>query len=301
MVHGINLTEAPLTEHRVFVADELEFRSDFDHRSFQFSHNLGDHPLFELPRLLELALATSRTRPNDLYYDAGSIQVGQRWDQTSKGGFSIAEAMERIEHCGAWVILHKAHLDPEYGRLLAQCMGELQDLIGLNLDRVMRVQEIILFITSPRRVTAYHIDRECNFLLQIRGSKTLYVFDQNDRVVLPEDELEKFWSVDNNAARYKPEHQSRAQGYQLTPGCVVHIPVNAPHWVQNDDNVSVSMSVNFQYRDYLRGNVYRMNYALRKLGLRPRPPGTSAALDNFKSFSMMPIVWTKRLVNRITE
>jgi hypothetical protein len=301
MVNAINRTEAVQTERRVFTADELQFRRDFDRSSFPFQHNLGNHPLFELPRLLELALETSHTRPSDLYYDAGNIQVGQRWDQTGKGGFSIAEALERIEHCGAWVILHKAHLDPAYGQLLAQCMGELQELIGVNLDQVMRVQEIILFITSPRRITAYHIDRECNFLLQMRGNKTLYVFEQNDRVVLSEDELEKFWTVDNNAAKYKPEHQNRAHAYRLTPGAVVHIPVNAPHWVQNDDNVSVSMSVNFQYRDYLRGNVYRMNYALRKLGLHPTPPGTSPALDNFKSISMMPMVWAKRLMNRFTE
>jgi hypothetical protein len=292
---------APTTARTVFSANELEFRRDFDRKSFPFQHNLGNHPLFELPRLLQLALETSRTRPNDLYYDAGNIQIGQRWDQATKGGFSITEAMERIEHCGAWIILHKAHLDPEYGQLLAQCMGELQELMGVNLDRVMRVQEIILFITSPHRVTAYHIDRECNFLLQMRGSKTLYVFDQNDRVVISEDELERFWTVDNNAAKYKPEHQNRAHAYRLTPGSVVHIPVNAPHWVQNDDNVSVSMSVNFQYRDYLRGNVYRMNYALRKLGLQPTPPGTFPALDNVKSFSMMPMVWAKRLINRFTE
>jgi hypothetical protein len=301
MANATLVTQAPKMEPHVFAVDSRDFRREFDRGSFYFQHNLGNHPLFELPRLLQLALETSCTRPNDLYYDAGNIQVGQRWDQTGKGGFSIAEAMERIENCGAWVILHKAHLDPEYGQLLAQCMGELQELIGVNLDRVMRVQEIILFIASPRRVTAYHIDRECNFLLQMRGSKTLYVFDQNDRVVLSEDELEKFWTVDNNAAKYKPEHQHRARAYRLTPGSVVHIPVNAPHWVQNDDNVSVSMSVNFQYRDYLRGNVYRMNYALRRLGLHPTPPGTSPTLDQFKSFSMMPMVWAKRLINRFTE
>jgi hypothetical protein len=293
--------EAVRAEH-VFNANSVQFRRDFEHnKSFQFQHTLSNHPLFELPRMLDLALETSKNRPNDLYYDAGAVQVDQRWDQTSKGGFSIAEALQRIEHCGAWIILHKAHLNPEYGRLLAQCMGELQDLIGFNLDRVMRVQEIILFVTSPCRVTAYHIDRECNFLLQLRGSKTIHVFDQHDRVVLPEEELETFWSVDNNAAKYKPEHQNRAQSYLLTPGSAVHIPVNAPHWVQNSDNISMSMSVNFQYRDYLKGNVYRMNYALRKLGLRPTPPGKFETLDTLKSFSMIPAVWAKRLINRVTK
>lgn len=288
---------APTT--RLFEADAAAFRTEFDRASFQFRHNLAGHPLFQLSRLMELAKATAQTRPNDLYYDAGNIRVDQRWDQTPRNSFSVVEAIERIENCGAWIILHKAELDPEYGAVLHQCMAELQDLIGLNLDRVMRVQEIILFVTSPKRVTAYHIDRECNFLLQVRGSKTLSVFDQNDRVVLPEEELERFWSVDNNAAKYRPELQSRAHEYRMTPGTVVHIPVNAPHWVQNDDNVSISVSVNFQFRDYMRGNIYRANYALRKLGLRPKPPGQSGLSDSVKSYSVMPALWAKRILNRI--
>lgn len=283
----------------LFEAEPEAFRLNFDRASFQFRHRLSSLPLFELPRLMELAKETARTRPDDLYYDAGNIRVDQRWDETPRNSFSIVEAMERIENCGAWIILHKAHLDPEYDTVLRQCMAELQDLIGLNLNSVMRVQEIILFVTSPKRITAYHIDRECNFLLQVRGSKTLSVFDQHDRVVLSEEELEHFWSVDNNAARYRPEIQSRAHEYRMTPGSVVHIPVNAPHWVQNDDNISVSVSVNFQFRDYIRGNVYRANYALRKLGLQPKPPGKSVIADALKSYSVMPALWMKRTLNRL--
>jgi hypothetical protein len=282
---------------RVFDADPDAFRLHFNRASFQFQHRLAGHPLFELSRLLELARETSRTRPENLYYDAGNIRVDQRWDQTPRASFSVEEALERIEHCGAWIILHKADKDPEYAALLNQCMGELQDLMGLDLDRVMKVQEIILFVTSPLRVTSYHIDRECNFLLQVRGDKTLSVFDQNDRIVLPEEELERFWSVDHNAAVHKPEHQNRAREFAMTPGTAVHIPVNAPHWVKNHDNVSISVSVNFQFRDRMLANVYRANYALRKLGLHPTPPGRSSFRDLLKSCAVEPAVWLKNVRN----
>jgi Cupin-like domain len=282
---------------RVFDADPDAFRLHFNRASFQFQHRLAGHPLFELSRLLELARETSRTRPENLYYDAGNIRVDQRWDQTPRASFSVEEALERIEHCGAWIILHKADKDPEYAALLNQCMGELQDLMGLDLDRVMKVQEIILFVTSPLRVTSYHIDRECNFLLQVRGEKTLSVFDQNDRIVLPEEELERFWSVDHNAAVHKPEHQNRAREFAMTPGTAVHIPVNAPHWVKNHDNVSISVSVNFQFRDRMLANVYRANYALRKLGFHPTPPGRSSFRDLVKSCAVEPAVWLKNVRN----
>jgi hypothetical protein len=175
--------------------------------------------------------------------------------------------------------------------------GRVASLIGLDLDRVMKVQEIILFVTSPLRVTSYHIDRECNFLLQVRGEKTLSVFDQRDRIVLPEEELERFWSVDHNAAVHKPEHQNRAREFAMTPGTVVHIPVNAPHWVKNHDNVSISVSVNFQFRDRMLANVYRANYALRKLGVHPTPPGRSGFRDLLKSCAVEPAVWFKNVRN----
>jgi len=37
-------------------------------------------------------------------------------------------------------------------------MAELQEFTGLNLNRVMKIQEVILFVTSPKRVTTYHIE-----------------------------------------------------------------------------------------------------------------------------------------------
>jgi hypothetical protein len=99
----------------------------------------------------------------------------------------------------------------------------------------------------------------------------------------PEEEIERFWTIDNNAAAYKPHLQDRAIAYKMAPGVGVHIPVNCPHWLQNDDNVSVSLSVNFQFKDPLRANPYRANFLLRKLGLKPTSPGISPALDSIKS------------------
>jgi len=63
---------------RIFACDEAEFRERFDRRSFEFSHYLSGHPLFELPRLVELSKKLSAT--GGVYYDAGDINVDQRWE-----------------------------------------------------------------------------------------------------------------------------------------------------------------------------------------------------------------------------
>ncbi len=267
-----------------FIEPNEKFQPSFNLDSFEFRHRLTDHPLFQLPRLLELARVTREQRPRDLYYDAGrDIRVDQRWDQMGPKEFPVEEALHRIENCGAWVTLHQAQEDPEYGALFHECMREFEHLTGVDFHKVMRVEDALIFITSPNRVTPYHIDRECNFLLQIRGEKNLYVFDRNDEEVLPVTEVERFWAVDNNAAVYKPQFQSRATTYRLVPGNGVHIPVNNPHWVQNDNNVSISLSVNFTWKDWERANVHRANYLLRKLGLSPTPPKRSPMLDSVKN------------------
>lgn len=272
-----------------------DFQTKFDRSSFSFRHRLAGHPVFSLDRLMELAQETQDTRPYDLYYDAGAIDVNQRWDSTPKPEFSARDAIQRIENCGAWIVLKRADKNPEYAAVLQECLAELQEFTGLNLAQVMKVQEVILFVTSPKRVTTYHIDRECSLLLQIQGEKRISIFDRNDRAVLSEEEIERFWSVDHNAPRYKPELQDHATVYEMRPGVGVHIPVNAPHWVQNGDNISVSLNVNFQYRDTMRANLYRLNFILRKMGLQPTPPGQSLAKDRVKSMAALPAVWARNI------
>jgi hypothetical protein len=263
-------------------ADSAVFAANFDRKPFAFEHRLAHHPLFAPERLLQLAQQMAQD-PNDVYYDAGNIRVDQRWDQTPACDLPIDVLLNRIETAGAWVILRHAEKDPDYAELMDACMDEIETLSGFDLRRVSKLRNAIVFVNSPHRVSSYHIDRECNCLLQIRGSKTVHVFDRDDRDVLSATEIERFWTVDNNAAVYKPHLESRARVFELAPGCAVHIPVNAPHWVRNGPEVSVSLSINFHYKDALLADVYRANYWLRRIGLRPAEPRNSAARDAIKS------------------
>ena len=136
---------------------------------FEFGHRFSGHHLFQIPRLIELSKHLANT--GSVYYDAGEIEVGQRWDQSPPGSHSVEETIRRIQDAGAWIILRRAEQDPEYRVVLEECMAEVQKLLGKDLRREMLVQNAIVFISSPRRVTAYHIDRECNFILQLQGDK----------------------------------------------------------------------------------------------------------------------------------
>lgn len=283
-------------EDHWILADLAEFRKKFNLQSFELSHRLAGHPLFQLPRLMELAERTQRTRPSDLYYDVGNIDIGQRWDAVPDRTFSADEALRGIEDSGAWFIFRAAQRDPEYRAIFERALSEVKAMIGPQVELQIRQEDIIIFVTSPNRVTAYHIDRECNFLLQIHGTKTMHVFDREDRDILPDEEIERFWTVDNNAPVYRPQFQNRATTYYFQPGTGVHIPVNCPHWLKNDNNVSVSLSVNFQFLDRMRADIYRANYFIRRLGLKPLSPGVNCNRDRLKAMAVSTAIGAQRML-----
>lgn len=289
------LTRSPVPSQWIEVSPE-DAREKFNRLSFEIGHHLSNHPLFQVPALLELAERVVGARPNDLYYDMGDVSPGQRWDEVPDAAFSAVEGMRQLETSNAWFLFKHTQRDPLYREVFESGLKEIKEVAGDGVDAQIRQEDILIFVTSPNRVTPYHIDRECNFLLQISGSKTLYVFDRDDREVLSEEELERFWTVDNNAAIYKPKLQNRARAYHMRPGTGVHIPVNCPHWVQNGDNISVSLSVNFQFLDSLRGNVYRANHYLRRAGIKPLPPGVHSGRDAAKSFAMSCAIAARRLL-----
>lgn len=265
----------------IFDASNPGFKKDFDELPFEFNHCFNaEHPMFQLPRIRQIL--DHDVLKHHAYYDHGPIVIDQRWEKLPERKMTSKEVFDRIEVASGWMMLRHLEKDPEYNELLQQSLDEVKRLTGRKIDEDKKSQEAIIFFTSPNRITAYHIDRECNLLMQVRGNKQMNIFDRNDRDVTPEVELETFWSKDNNAGIYKPQYQDRAFVFEMKPGTGVHIPVNSPHWLQTPDNVSISFSISYQYKDTRRKHVYQANYYLRKMGLNPTPPGKSVALDNFK-------------------
>jgi hypothetical protein len=281
-VSDVSSPAASQSHQPLLLIDREEFRQNSNKRHFILSHRLCGNPLLSLPRIIELERDTALSRPDDIYCDAGVTDLNQRWG-TSPAAFSIDETIRRIETAGAWIVIKGAANDPAYAKLLADCMSDILEVSGPELERKMHHKDVIIFVTSPNRLTTYHIDSECNFLLQVEGSKVISIFRADDREVLPEEKIEQFWTTDRNAARYKPHLQDHADRFTLEPGMGVHIPINSPHWVQNGNNVSIAVSINYHSGASERANIYRINYYLRnKPGVTPTPPFRSPARDFVK-------------------
>lgn len=263
--------------------DEATFREQYNREPFVFRHRLAEHPLLQLPKLFELALRHPR---EEVLHWRGDIPVSADIDraQESHGaGLRLQDAIANIAASGSYVLIRNAQLDPAYGALLEEILGEIEPLFR-PLDSQMDDRVAYVFIAAPGSITPYHMDRDINFLFQLHGNKRVHVWDPRDREVLSETGLETLFAhYDAPRPPFKDEYQSRAQVFDLKPGLGVHQPFTAPHWVKNEDNVSASISATFRSHAARRkAGVHLVNHGLRRMGIEPTPYGASPARDSVK-------------------
>lgn len=282
---------------RIFQSDPPTFRENFNRRAFGFAHALGDHPLFDLGRLAELAKFLWGTGSGRVACQVGEYGRTNRLDERPAKPVSVVQAISKIRESGSWVLLKSAQLDPAYAELLDRCMEELQTLSGRNLRREISWLDAYVFIASPGSLTPYHIDHECNFVLQIHGTKRDTLYDSS--VLTPED-IERYYMGDLSGARWREDCESRAEEHVLTPGSGVHHPTRWPHWVQNGgDDYTVMLSVLFFLRgDDREARIWQVNHALRRMGLTPSPPGKSALRDRLKELALARFPPTRVFANK---
>ncbi|VTZ27770.1 conserved hypothetical protein [Methylocella tundrae] len=259
-----------------------ECRQALHKKAFAVHHPLAGHPLFSIEALTAAAERAAK-RSGDLYADVGDLSLTDKWGSVPAPTMPIPEIIERIETAGAWVVLKHVEVDPAYKRLLDEYEAFVREIAGPEGSKLLTNAEMLVFITSPNRKTPYHFDAEVNFLVQITGSKNLWVCDPNDRSVTTEEEIEQYYGVSISAGTYKPHAEEVARQFTLHPGDAVHIPTHGAHWVQNHNEVSVSLSLNMEFPNWLQADVYRANHYLRRLGLSPRSPGQSIVADRSKA------------------
>ena len=276
--------------------DRDSFDTHFARAPFLVPHRLARHTLLTLPCLVELA---KRLPASQVEYNAGEVPVGLDPACTPRNGLSPEETIRRIAECRSWLVLKHVEHDPAYRALLDDCLADVRGA-SARLAAGMRDPHAFIFVSSPGAVTPYHMDPEENFLLQIRGTKTISVFDRTDRLVVSEREIERFLGGAHRNLDWREEFQARARAFNLTPGQALHIPFAAPHWVQNGPEVSISFSITFNTRASMRTwHAHRLNARLRRWGVAPVPVGRSALRDGVKQLVSRVSAWPEKLGARL--
>lgn len=283
-----------------FIVNSDNFDRHYPDQSFILHHRLADHPLLQFPRLLGLEKVLPDKKIN---YYTGKVGVNDDKTITPPTGLTSEETIRRIEKAESWLVLKNIELDPDYRAMVEELLEELgQWVMRKNSSR--RQFEGWIFITSPQSISPFHIDPEHNFLLQIRGKKTVHVFNQFDREILSEKYLEKYYTEGSANAKleYTEEMQKKAMTFDIKPGEGVFIPLTAPHWVKVEDNVSISLSVTFYCDEADRkARLYRFNSRLRRFGMTPTPYRTSAFRDATKEAVISTYLKTRQLLGRAPD
>jgi hypothetical protein len=255
-------------------------------------HTFHDHPLMQLSQLAELA---HRLMPGGQcrFITPGATQSSE-FMHSAEGpdGRGIDEVFRRIEEPGAWVALYNIETDPVYRAFLNEVQDAVRPLVEREQPGIFNIGGFI-FISAPPSVTPFHIDRENNFWLQIRGRKTMNVWSHKDREVVAAQDVEEFVLFGSlERVRLKDSFRERSSEFDVGAGDGIYFPSTSPHmtrsdtaWVKPGDGVSISIGTVF-YSEVTRrhARVHQFNQAIRRLGVvNNRAPGESELLDAIKA------------------
>jgi hypothetical protein len=163
------------------------FASHFDRVPFLFHHNLHRMAIFQRMALLKLAERCMERRQHKSHYETGT-PVANGYFGNKPQSLTLLEALKQVEEGQNWIILKRIHEEPEYGEALEEFTSELTELTGVDLKRRYRDPIVSIFITSPGRITPYHLDGEANFLAQISGTKSAFLYNADDPKILTIEE-----------------------------------------------------------------------------------------------------------------
>jgi len=265
----------------VISAANQALKRDFPHRPFAIRHRLAGHPLLTLPRIAQLASEL----PRDLIeYNSGQVAISQDPDAIPSVDLDPVEVVKRIETAGAWMVLKRVENSPEYRRLLEDALLSVARARGFNslLDAGFEQLEGFLFVSSPHSTTPFHLDSEDNFFVQIHGEKFFTVFDNADRAIVSDDEIERSMTKHRNL-KYDASLAARGIEFHLFDGDGCYVPYQSPHWVRTADQYSISLAITWKTREVRRVNdLHFFNSMLRGIGLPQQPPGRQPVRDALK-------------------
>lgn len=260
-----DLTPAP-----VFCAEtQAIFAANYPETPHTLHHALGRHPLMELGALADLAesLPTSSVE-----YNASEQPIGI--DGKPEGtGLPVGETIRNIESSKSWAAIKNIEQHPAYAALLHDLLEEIRPAIEAKTGRMMKTQGFV-FVTSAGGVTPYHFDPEHNILLQVRGSKVMTQFPAGDARFAPDQVHEQYHTGGARELCWREDLLEGGTRFAIGPGEALFVPVMAPHFVQNGQEPSVSLSITWRSEwSFAEADARAFNALLRKLGLSPRQPG----------------------------
>jgi len=240
-----------------------------DRRPFKIRHSLQEHPALSLANLQKVL---PRLPADQVFFSKGSLKKSDNFDRAhidQKSQFSLEEALADLLRSNAYIMVRSPEVDPSFKDLYRSMQSDVESLIraqGLGNHAIDPM--LYMFIASPKSITPFHLDRYSTLLLQLQGTKKVYLYPAWDERFCTAETLEGFVSQTGVRPTYREDMASFGQCFDFGPGEVLHIPFVAPHHVENgDESVSISLSIIFNTDESnLKTKALMFNHKLRQLG-----------------------------------
>jgi hypothetical protein len=265
----------------LITADEAAFQSLFPLKPFRINHGLAGDPRLTLPAILELVKALPRDR---IEYNSGKAAVSQDPTTTPLVDLSPEDVIRNVETAGAWMVLKRVEHHPTYRKLLEEVLESVAKARGFRGVADARFTDIqgFLFVSSPNSTTPFHLDSEDNFFVQIHGDKQFAIYDNTDRAIASEEQVEHAITKHRNL-KFDDSFATRGTVNELKPGEGVFVPYIWPHWVKTKDSYSISLAITWKTPEVKKRNdLYVANGMLRDRGFPQGAPGSKPAWDAIK-------------------
>jgi hypothetical protein len=248
-----------------------------------FEHSL-DPALFTSDRLDELCREALRRNTLKVQFaDPGRQRYGNDPHYTSPSYPILEDAMARP-------IQYRITDVDKFGDEYAQCLQHVMEVAGTDpaLGRVL--PETVVRVFSPGAVVALHGDPDLKLVSTISGQTSWWVRPPEAMTEIEHENL-----LRGNFFLYWREGAD--QELPIPPGHGCFVPSRWAHWLTHPAAApTVSFEIGYWTYDSLRERkVYDVNWLLRRVGVRPQPPGGEHDRRKTRVFDAMSTVTRKGL------
>lgn len=188
----------------------------------------------------------------------------------TRGNASGRAMLDAIKAGKLWVNLRSC--EDAHPGLWAEVMlafGKLQLPLGAAGARKMTGQ---LILSSPVTRAPFHFDAAGAVLFHLRGVKRVWVYPTTE-TFLPQEAMEKvIMRSTTEELPYQRIMDGQAYRFDIAPGQALTWPLYAPHRVENQEGLCVSLSMDYQtWASRITTGAHRANGVLRSRGWEIRP------------------------------
>lgn len=131
--------------------------------------------------------------PDNAHFDSSLLRY--------RKNLMLDDAIDHLEEHQAYIAIYNPENDAGYRPVIEGLLGEIA-VATKPFEHCINGYSSYIFISARDSVTPYHMDREMNFLFQIRGRKTVRLWNPNDDVVMSPVERDHLFTVCNDARNW---------------------------------------------------------------------------------------------------